>query len=258
MSVSRRSTGWAKKPGPRLSRKAGGVHRQDRLPGRVARLLQPRHRHRTSYLANVRAGHSLRDAAQSRQDRQAHRPQRVGHGATDDQCLLQPGDERDRLPGRHHAAAVLRLRDRRAPSTTAAWERHRPRVHARLRRPGQSFRRRRQHAELVELVDRRGSTTCTLRDFSGLTMSFYGLQKALAGRDQYSDSFWPGPTQLPARGAQVAVDDLHVNGPSGGSSPWADPVEEENIGDWRTGVGSRDGKLTMSYYAGSRRFQDLR
>ena len=36
---------------------------------------------------------------------------RVGHDAADGERLLQPDDERDRLPGRHPAAAVLRPED---------------------------------------------------------------------------------------------------------------------------------------------------
>ena len=54
------------------------------------------------------------------QARQAGRPRRVGHDAADGQRLLQPDDERDRVPGRDPAAAVLRSRTPTTPSTTAA------------------------------------------------------------------------------------------------------------------------------------------
>ena len=53
------------------------------------------------------------------QARQAGRSRRVVHDAADGQRLLQPADERDRLPGRDPAAAVLRRRTPTTRSTTA-------------------------------------------------------------------------------------------------------------------------------------------
>ena len=54
----------------------------------------------------ARAG--LRDRAQLRAHRQADGPHALGHDAADRERLLQRGQQRDRVPGRHPAAAVLR------------------------------------------------------------------------------------------------------------------------------------------------------
>ncbi len=89
------------------------VHAEDRLPGQVARLL------RRSSVDAGRPGRQraprvgVRAGPRAGQDRQADRPRRVVHDAADGQRLLQPRDERDRLPRRDPAAAVLRRRGRR-------------------------------------------------------------------------------------------------------------------------------------------------
>ena len=66
------------------------------------------------------------------------------------QRLLPPAAQRDRLPGRHPAAAVLRRRRRRRRELRRHRHGHRPRDHPRLRRPGQPVRRRRATAQLVD------------------------------------------------------------------------------------------------------------
>ena len=85
-----------------------------------------------------------------RQARQADRPRRVVHDAADGERLLQPADERDRVPGRDPAAAVLRRRGRRRGELRRDRRRDRPRDRPRLRRPGRQVRRRRQPARLVD------------------------------------------------------------------------------------------------------------
>ena len=56
-------------------------------------------------------------------DRQAGRSRPLGHDAADLRRVLQPDAQRDRLPGRHPAAAGLQHGGRSTPSTTArsAW-----------------------------------------------------------------------------------------------------------------------------------------
>jgi putative endopeptidase len=61
---------------------------------------------------------------------------RVGDDAADGQRLLPADEERDRLPGGHPAAALLRSAGRRRGELRRHRRRHRPRGHARLRRPG--------------------------------------------------------------------------------------------------------------------------
>ena len=70
-------------------------------------------------VGNVMRAQRVRVPAQPRQARQAGRPRRVGHDAADRQRLLQPGAQRDRVPGRDPAAAVLRRRTPTTRSTTA-------------------------------------------------------------------------------------------------------------------------------------------
>ena len=67
-----------------------------------------------TWLGNVAARRAVRAAPPAEPARQAGRPQRVAHDAADGERLLQPAAERDRVPGRDPAAAVLR---RRAPTT---------------------------------------------------------------------------------------------------------------------------------------------
>ena len=72
------------------------------------------------------------------------------HDAADGQRLLQPGDERDRLPRRDPPAAVLRPGGRRRGELRRHRRGDRPRDRPRLRRPGLEVRRRRQPGQLVD------------------------------------------------------------------------------------------------------------
>ena len=83
-------------------------------------------------------------------DRQADRSHALEHDAAHGERVLQRGQQRDRLPGGNPAAAVLRPRRRRRGQLRRDRCRDRPRVHPRLRRPGQQVRRRRQPAQLVD------------------------------------------------------------------------------------------------------------
>ena len=85
------------------------VRSQDRLSATSSRPttgLDDRARRRRSPTASPRPTGRLDD--QLAQARRAGRPDRVGHAAADGERLLQPALERDRVPGRHPAAAVLR------------------------------------------------------------------------------------------------------------------------------------------------------
>jgi putative endopeptidase len=61
-------------------------------------------------VGNVMRAADLRLQPQHQQAGQADRPRRVGHDAADGQRLLQLAHERDRVPGRDPAAAVLQRR----------------------------------------------------------------------------------------------------------------------------------------------------
>ena len=74
---------------------------------------------RDDLLGNVRAGAAFETDRELGKLGGPVDRDRVAHDAADGQRLLQPGDERDRLPRRHPAAAVLRPRGRGRPSTTA-------------------------------------------------------------------------------------------------------------------------------------------
>ena len=91
-----------------------------------------------------------------RAPRQAGRPRRMGHDAADGQRLLQPVQQRDRLPGGHPAAAVLRSERRRRGELRRHRRGDRSRDRPRLRRPGPQVRPRRRHAGLVDGQGRRG------------------------------------------------------------------------------------------------------
>jgi predicted metalloendopeptidase len=83
-----------------------------------------------------RAARVLPAPAHDRQAGQADRPRRVGHDAADHQRLLQLDHERDRVPGRHPAAAVLRRARRRCGQLRRHRRGDRPRNQPRLRRQG--------------------------------------------------------------------------------------------------------------------------
>ena len=92
----------------------------------------------------------VRDRPPAAQDRLAGRPRRVVHAAADRQRLLQPRHQRDLLPGRHPAAAVLQPRRRPGRELRRHRRRDRPRDRARLRRPGRAVRRAGQPRRLVD------------------------------------------------------------------------------------------------------------
>ncbi len=96
----------------RGARQARGLHPEDRLPRPLARLHRAPGRGRRP-ARQRQAGQRLRGRAQPRQARRPGRPHRVVHDPADGQRLLQPGDERDRLPRGDPPAPVLRRRRRR-------------------------------------------------------------------------------------------------------------------------------------------------
>ena len=131
------------------ARQARGVHPEDRLPRPLARLLDARGvRGRPAGQRAPRV--RVRAGPRAGQDRQADRPRRVVHDPADGQRVLQPRAERDRVPGRHPAAAVLRRRRRRRRQLRRDRCRHRPRDRPRVRRPGVQVRRRRAPRGLVD------------------------------------------------------------------------------------------------------------
>ena len=97
-----------------------------------------------------RGGVGVRDRPAAGQDRLAGRPRRVVHAAADGQRLLQPGHQRDLLPGRHPAEAVLQPRRRPGRELRRHRRGDRPRDRSRLRRPGRAVRRRGQPQRLVD------------------------------------------------------------------------------------------------------------
>ena len=99
--------------------------------------------------AEPHAQRGLRAGAAAGTSGQARRPDRVGDAGARRQRLLPPAAQRDRLPRGDPAAAVL-LRGRRRRRELRRHRRdHRPRDHARVRRPGQPLRRLRADARLV-------------------------------------------------------------------------------------------------------------
>ena len=86
-------------------------HAQGRLSRQVARLLGAHHRAgRAGARCDQHRGVRVEPRAEAH--RQSGRPRRMGHDAADQQRLLQPDTQRDRLPGGHPAAALLRSRTR--------------------------------------------------------------------------------------------------------------------------------------------------
>ena len=83
-------------------------------------------------------------------------PLGVGHDAAHRQRLLRSADEQHQFPGRHSAAAVLRQHDGRRRELRRHRHGHRPRVDARLRRPGPAVRPQGQSAGLVDARRRQG------------------------------------------------------------------------------------------------------
>lgn len=87
------------------------VHRQGRLPGEMAGLLHAGDRPRRP-LRQLPARVRRQPRPRAGQTRRPGGQGRVVHDPADGQRVLQPGDERNRLPGSHFAAAVLRRRGR--------------------------------------------------------------------------------------------------------------------------------------------------
>ena len=132
------------------AREARDLQPEDRLPRQVEGLLAAWTIARDALLGRRRRGPPLRRRGRPRADRQAGRPRALGHDAADLERLLQPAAQRDRLPGRHPAAAgVRRERDRRGQLRRDR-RRHRPRDQPRLRRPGRAVRRAGPARELVD------------------------------------------------------------------------------------------------------------
>ena len=125
--------------------KLAQVHAQDRLPGQVGGLLGAATCRADDLLGNVlRAGAwRARTASSAKIGKPVDRdewfmtPQTVN-------AYYHPRHERDRVPGRDPAAAVLRRRRRRRRQLRRHRRGDRARDRPRLRRPGQQVRRRRQ------------------------------------------------------------------------------------------------------------------
>ena len=128
----------------------GRVHPQDRLPRQVARLDrpgdQPRQllRQRRSPRTQFNYGWQLAKIGKPvDQTEWGMTPQTVN-------AYYNPLQQRDHVPGRDPAAAVLRPQGRRRAQLRRHRRGDRPRDDARLRRPGQPLR---AHGQLRELVD---------------------------------------------------------------------------------------------------------
>jgi putative endopeptidase len=80
----------------------------------------------------------------------AGRSRRVGHVSADRERLRQPAVERDRLPGRDPAAALLRSQCRSGGQLRRHRRGHRPRNQPPFRRPGIEVRSHRQHEGMVD------------------------------------------------------------------------------------------------------------
>ena len=105
---------------------------------------------RGSYVGEPDALRGVRVRAADGPAGRARRQGRVGDAGPRGERLLPPAAQRDRLPRRHPAAAVL-LRGRRRRRELRRHRRgHRARDHARVRRPGQPLRRPRPAARLVD------------------------------------------------------------------------------------------------------------
>ena len=101
-------------------------------------------------VGNVRRANEFELEPAAGQAGRPDRPRRVADAAADGQRLLPPADERDRLPGRHPAAAVLRPGRRRRGQLRRDRRGDRPRDRPRVRRPGLALRRHRRAARLVD------------------------------------------------------------------------------------------------------------
>ena len=114
---------------------------EDRLPEQVARLLRARD-HRDDLVGNLLRARRSRERRKLGKPGKPVDPERVGHDAADGQRLLQPDHQRDRVPRRDPAAAVLRHGGRRRGELRRDRRGDRPRDRPWLRRPGREVRRR--------------------------------------------------------------------------------------------------------------------
>ena len=93
---------------------------EDRLPREVPRLLRARGRARRPARQRRARPTAFETDRAAGQDRRAGRPRRVVHAAADRQRLLQPGHERDLLPGRRSCRSRSSRPTPSRPRTTAA------------------------------------------------------------------------------------------------------------------------------------------
>ncbi len=101
-------------------------------------------------VGNARRSHAYETDRELGKIGRPARPRRVVHDPADGQRVLQPGHERDRLPRRDPAAALLRRRGGRRDQLRGDRCGHRPRDRPRLRRPGLEVRRGRPPGGLVD------------------------------------------------------------------------------------------------------------
>ncbi len=100
------------------ARQARQVHAEDRLSGKMARLLDAQDRvDRSGRQRDARQ--RIRISPQHRQARQADRSRRMAHDAADRQRLLQPGAERDRVSRPRSCSRRSSTRKPTTRSTTA-------------------------------------------------------------------------------------------------------------------------------------------
>ena len=115
---------------------------QDRLSGQMARLFRPEH-HRRRPLWRRRARRGLRVGAPGAPAERSGRQAEWGMTPQTVNAYYNADQQRDRLPGRHPAAAVLRSGRRSGDQLRRHRRGDRPRDDPRLRRPGPQVRRRR-------------------------------------------------------------------------------------------------------------------
>ncbi len=145
--------------GARRSKKLARFDRQDRLSRQVARLFAASRSISGDLFGNVERAAQLRlgttvaagSASRSTETEWGMTPQTVN-------AYYNPMQERDRLPGRDPAAAVLRSERRPGGQLRRHRRRDRPRDRPRLRRPGPQVRRRRHAARLVDARGRGASS----------------------------------------------------------------------------------------------------
>ena len=117
-AASRATTGWARRPRRRRWRSSSKMDVMVGYPDKWRDYARAPDRAPTTSTATSSAPARF-DCAYDRRSRQAGRPQGVGHEPADGERLQRRRRERDRVPGRHPAAAVLRSERRRRRSITA-------------------------------------------------------------------------------------------------------------------------------------------